>query len=221
MRRFLLLGAALAAFTSSLACGGNVVVDGPGGGGQGGDGGSPPGTTTGPGTTSGPGTTTTSGTFTGTTTPTAPFDIQAYCKSACDVLSSFDCDISTACAEDCALAFDQTPVTCQDEFVAYVDCFLGALPEPGCQLAPQCEELYKTYSNCNSPPGDCTDFGCSGDGETCYCSAECQGQYREVECKAAGNGFLCNCYVDGNIAGTCSDFDASCDIEAGCCTEFF
>jgi len=231
MGRILGSCAVVGALSWVAACGGNVVVEpGTGGGGQGGTGG--PGGIGGTPTTTGPTTTTTTTT---TTTGVGGGEQQGLCQKACTQLAQMMCDgAGPSCTADCADFFESIQSSCKDEFAAYLACFIAVLPQVGCNPEqPVCEKEVNAYGNCENGSGGaggsgvgggsvgCDEIQCSGDINSCGCKGFCQGQVWTAECKAQGNQYDCNCYVDGNQVGACNEFNSPCDIEFGCCSDFF
>ena len=206
-----LLGlAGVAGVSMVVGCGGNVVVDGPGGVGGGGAGGSTVTTPTGDTLTTAP-----------STVPT-DVDPAAYCDWFCDQLEASGCLLGIPpgqCDGTCAQLFKAVG-DCKPQLKAYYDCAVAAFPS-GCDIDDDCEQAFALLDECVSGP--CKEYGCplGGDG---YCSCEgfCEGSYLVTDCESSADGYLsCYCLQDGQLVGTCDQEQSTCSILESCCTSIF
>lgn len=187
-----------------VGCGGNVVVDPPGGGpgGSGGEGGTPTVTTP-----------------TGTTT--TGVDVPSYCLVFCQEIVPTGCVEGglSECQQGCADAFEQFPM-CQDELKGLYDCLLAEELGPNCDIGTSCDDEIEVFTVCFNG-SSCTEYGCEGDPDGCACEGDCNGNYVETFCKDDGQGgFYCSCVVNGEGIGTCEGA-AACGIFDSCCAELF
>ncbi|MBK8254501.1 MAG: hypothetical protein IPK82_17765 [Polyangiaceae bacterium] len=207
MMRRLALGVALFGALVSAACGGKVYVDASTG--SGGSGGS--------GSITATGNTATTGSGAGGT------NIQTACEKLCSVGDAYGCDTGgPSCAPSCASAIDSTPAECQGLYVAALECITASIPSVGCELENVClaelQELNVCLSSTTCGAAECYDTGTG-----CGCKGECQGQVRSTECSASGTGYACDCFLNGELVGSCSESSSGsvCDIQYGCCGLLF
>jgi hypothetical protein len=209
-------GAAGALFLS-FDCGGRVVA-GTGGG-----------SSESTGDTASNGTTTESGsntvaqstgtpTLNGSTTVQMSAGPMGQCDQVCAMWSGLGCGFDE-CLEQCAETFAGG---CAAELSAYADCLITFAVD--CDDSPEeCKPEVLAYAECH---GGCGSQVCQGGessgGETfCSCSESCETATYETICSSSAGQGKCECYVDGMLAGQCEDEDASCDVDASCCSQFF
>lgn len=198
----------LALFTATVlaACGGKVVVDGPGSSGAGGTGGGS--TSTFPST----------GTFpppdTGPTTGTGPSDL---CAELCTFWQNANCPMND-CPGQCAILF-QTAGSCTPELTAEIQCILAHPDQASsCGKPSACDATLLAYGECIAPQNGCDNQDCfeSSDG-SCGCKGTCNGLNVDVECKDS----LCTCNANGKQVGICKEAAPTCDPQGGCCASVF
>jgi hypothetical protein len=209
----LVLVGALAIGAGALgACGGKVVVDSGGNGGEGGV-----GTTN---TTN----TTTNGTSTASTASGG--GAMSLCTQACAALDQVPgCSDGSECTEGCLDEWSKGG-PCADLFLVAVACVIDNAGVGGICTSDVCVPLANDYENCVTGGGNgCTGGDCAGSSDgTCQCSGSCNGNAVEASCFAdPGQTSTCLCKVNGIEIGKCqSSFGTfPCDIEVGCCAEFF
>lgn len=92
-----------------------------------------------------------------------------------------------------------------------------------------------TTSTGTSPSGgagpgiSCEDFDCSVGQTFCSCMGECgvcfgdtcSGADVEQSCTVSGNGMACQCFLGGELVGTCAQQSADCGLQTGCCLDTF
>lgn len=116
---------------AAAGCGGNVVVDGPGGAG-GGDGG---------------------GTPTGATTTSTVFSPGSYCSFVCgqaDLHGCLEGAPVSECQQGCVLVFDAYD-ECQGELKAFYDCVVAQLPKSCGNDPDACFGQIEDLTACASP----------------------------------------------------------------------
>lgn len=197
------------------ACGGSVVVDGAPDDGTGGSGGTTTGTTTG---------TTSTVTTTTTVTTTSTVDPTTACQQFCDVMAKLGCDPGgPSCVNDCAQSVVAAGI-CAGALQAVLEC-IALNPPAGCNLpGPACEAAFQEFTKCDGGPGSCVENGCSASSDgSCSCDGVCNGLDVSAECKPEPNGqVFCNCSVNGNLLGTYEGSAAAgCNLDAGCCGDFW
>jgi len=205
------------------ACGSSV--DGPpGSGGEGGEGASSTGQTTGTGTgTSSVDTGTTSGTGTATSTSTGSTN-PGGCAGACGHLQALGCEgIDPSCQQECE-ATANTSGGCAKVFDDVLGCVAVA---PTCDIEEYCDAQFDAFAQCirtnGCGPAECSGGATSGGQEECACNAVCSGQEVEAACSSnAGGQAACTCYVNGQVVAECTEPTSTfCDLEVGCCAQFF
>jgi hypothetical protein len=211
-----LLGAAGAVFLS-FNCGGTVVFEATGGSSGSTTDASSTGTAlTATGSTQSTGTTsvntsTSVSTTSGTTTS---------CEQVCAKFDAFGC-ADEGCIASCA---DVLSGPCAMVFSAFVDCISEFATD--CEDLPQqCDAQSDAYLLCYAGgcSGEqlCSGTG-SGGGETfCSCTESCEVGTWEATCSSSGGQGQCDCKVDGMLVGKCDEANPSCDVEVGCCSQFF
>lgn len=151
-------------------------------------------------------------------------DPVTYCEGLCDEAAKYGCleDPSLECTSACEGVFSQFP-DCNKELVALYDCFIDGLATSGCDVSVACDDESFAFGECTSGSiSTCGETGCIGGENECSCQGECNGQLLDATCKGdAANGVLCQCSINGQVAGTCTDTSLSCDLFGGCCAEFF
>lgn len=184
-----------------VGCGGSVTS------GSGGDGGS--GGSTGGGDTGG-----STGTTSGTT------GTESLCEQLCNVGLSASCFMGSAseCIQSCEMTYTQFP-DCKTELDAAYACAAAAVPVSGCDIETACSQEFTAAKMCQN--GGCLDGTCSGDGTSCSCSSMCNGATRQVDCQSSAGGIDCTCIEDNVTVGTCTGSDLSCQVDSGCCAQFF
>lgn len=143
-------------------------------------------------------TTTTTGTTTGTTT-------------------------SATCEKDCLQAFASAGV-CGALLAQYVQCFIQS---PSCDGGGSCQPQLDQFMGCQGGGGGspgCVTGGCSAGGDgSCSCEGQCNGSPVIADCKPNVNGQLaCTCAIGASTIATCTDSSAlACDLDFGCCSQFW
>ena len=62
---------------------------------------------------------------------------------------------------------------------------------------------------------------CSGDSQKCSCQGQCFGQPVVSQCSLLPSP-MCDCVVNGQFVGSCQQPSGNaCDLENGCCSQFF
>jgi hypothetical protein len=164
------------------------------------------------------GTQSTTTTVTTTTVSTSSGNV-TNCDQICAELQAKGC-ASDSCLDDCAQAFSGP---CVAELSAYVDCFLGFLG-PSCEIPQECNAQFDAYEQCQGGgcgPQECGGGGSSGGETFCSCSRSCEGTSYEAICSTSAGQGKCECYANGMLVAQCEEANASCDLDVGCCSQFF
>lgn len=169
---------------------------------------------------------------TGPSTGVGGDEQQAVCAKLCAFGDAFGCDSGGAeCVPACVDGFAAIPDECKDEYADLLSCASASIPQSGCDVIQQCTSEAFAFGACiggtgpGPGPGPGCDGGdCVGSETACSCNGFCNGQAREVDCKAQGDQYACTCLLDGEQVGTCNeplDLGGSCDLQIGCCAAFF
>jgi hypothetical protein len=79
-----------------------------------------------------------------------------------------------------------------------------------------------TVTSSTTASGMCGPITCAVGGEECQCDMTCGGQSFTSVCKLDPDGtFFCECLINGMAVGACNEGGQACDIEGGCCSQFF
>jgi hypothetical protein len=125
------------------------------------------------------------------------------------------------CAGACAAMFVPG---CESQAQAYVACAVTHVDPELCALSSDdCQQESFEYHACVDPPTGCgSDQQCEGSPSSCECYGTCFGSAISASCKPGPSGIVCECAMNGSTIGTCTgSTDFNCDLQAGCCTQFF
>jgi hypothetical protein len=197
--------AGVAVVSIAVACGGKVTWVEDGQPSTGGSGSTSTNVTSTKSSTSGPGP--------GPTTSTG--QMKTDCEQICSIPACSNGDPN--CVPSCQTLF--TP-GCEKQAGDYLDCLAANLDQSCALPNGVCDAVANAYSACTNPP-NCQNVTCSEGDSFCECSGLCFNSKDDATCKATPMGFQCSCTQDGVLIGTCSSMGPSCDLEGGCCAQFF
>lgn len=202
--RCLVLGFMGSAVLFAVACGGNVVVDGGGGG-----------------DILSTGSVSSAGGTGQVSTVSSGTGGAGLCEQACSALKTKGCG-DTTCVPDCQQAY-ATAFACAPLLDALALCYINS-PSLDCNNPVECQDAAQKYAACVDP-GSCGNPDCSvsSDG-SCSCNGPCNGSTLKVQCSPGDLTDFCTCFKDGTPVGKCNEpksSGATCDFLIGCCGPLF
>jgi hypothetical protein len=104
---------------------------------------------------------------------------------------------------------------------AEIDCIGDSTTECGQDV---CHAEFAALDACAGGV-DCFSESCKGTGrgpvESCECSSGCSTGVIQTVCTTDATTTSCECFAGGNMVGTCNQMRSFCDLEYGCCSQFF
>ena len=143
-------------------------------------------------------------------------DVPATCVTMCAAEASFGCTTKAACEKTCAGVL-ALPGDCSMELAAVDACYAVHTADlTSCARPSACDGPYGDYLVCVDAL--CVFDPCTDQQGVCSCTAMCASRAVKSVCKGAS----CDCFVNGNAAGSCSDgSDPICGLKESCCTVLY
>jgi hypothetical protein len=137
------------------------------------------------------------------------------CKAFCEAIvpSCYAAGFDQCFAECTALA--SYYASCAAEFADMLACTDANLGMPDCS-PDACDDETVALRDCAHPPGSCGEAACTQT-SLLTCDIQCGPNQYETLCPIEPP-YACECRLDGQTLGTCTDFGSS---TGECCTVFF
>ena len=145
------------------------------------------------------------------------------CAQACDRLGMLGCEEPESCTQECEGSYAEDP-RCALQLDELAKCISFVQT---CDYVAECGQQIDAYIACvdttRCGPTECASGGTSGGQTSCTCFAVCHGLDVTSDCTSAdGLEAKCQCLVSGMTVGGCTQpADLSCELELGCCSQFF
>jgi hypothetical protein len=141
------------------------------------------------------------------------------CEAFCGIPSCGGNDPS--CLESCLAGYVPG---CEGQADALVKCIVANVTASSCEPPPgACAKEIAAYGACTNP-GQCATSSCDVETVKCLCEGTCFGSEVTALCSIVSDGsYECECMLNGNTVGSCTSADDAnaCDLNGGCCNQFF
>lgn len=157
----------------------------------------------------------------GTTTTTTKTDPKSVCTQLCEVGQQAGCLGALTmdeCVTGCTQQYADTP-ECSKELNTMYECGIDKVPVSGCDVETSCATETAAAKACTN--NGCGATECAGDGTSCSCNTTCNGVGHQMDCDSSSGTTKCTCTEDSAVVGMCDATDLNCDLEAGCCAQYW
>jgi hypothetical protein len=143
------------------------------------------------------------------------------CDKLCDLFARLECDGPFSCLSTCKKWVERAG-DCGHEMLAEIDCIADSTTECGQDV---CQAEFAALDACAAGV-DCFSSTSAGDGRggdnTCTGSQGCSTGQVRMDCVQIDGGPIdCECFVGGELVGTCVNDIDNCQVDFNCCAQFW